>query len=338
MILNTWILGLIVGQLTVFSVFVYGVYNAAQIYLKWDYNSSSEKQYRLEKRTYLVSALMKHALVAHIFLFVLTILALDEIAPMVVGAMCPVGVLASNIYGFPYLYLKIIAVFIYSTWLVFNYVDGQMDNYPLISVKYLLLIIIFPTIAFETVMLFLFAVNLNPQIITSCCGSVFNETNSGVPGLMSSVPSQLILLLLFAVVIAIVIRSFFTKDHIQQKKIRGFSESALWIVFYILAISAVISFISVYVYEMPTHKCPFCLLQQEYNYIGYPLYFFLFLATAAGINKGALEWVKINESVSRTIVGIQAKLGNIALYSMIGFLLFGFSPFFIYYAKTGRLI
>jgi len=39
---------------------------------------------------------------------------------------------------------------------------------------------------------------------------------------------------------------------------------------------AILSFISVYFYELPTHHCPFCILQKEYGYVGYPLYLTLF--------------------------------------------------------------
>jgi hypothetical protein len=31
-------------------------------------------------------------------------------------------------------------------------------------------------------------------------------------------------------------------------------------------------FFSTYVYELPTHKCPFCLFQKEYYYVGYILW------------------------------------------------------------------
>jgi hypothetical protein len=41
-------------------------------------------------------------------------------------------------------------------------------------------------------------------------------------------------------------------------------------------------FFGTYIYELPTHHCPFCMLQKEYNYIGYIIYIFLFLGTFYG--------------------------------------------------------
>ena len=156
MILNTWILGLLIGQITIFTVISFSAIHAFRIHLSWNYASSDEGQYRLENKTYLVAALMKFVMFVHLFLFALTALALDEIAPLIIGAMCPVGVLASNDFGFPFLYLKIALVFIFSTWLMLNHIDNKMDNYPLVRLKYLYLVLFYPLIIIETVLFFLF--------------------------------------------------------------------------------------------------------------------------------------------------------------------------------------
>ena len=39
-----------------------------------------------------------------------------------------------------------------------------------------------------------------------------------------------------------------------------------------VSVAALISFISLYFYELPTHHCPFCILQREYHYVGYLIY------------------------------------------------------------------
>jgi hypothetical protein len=70
---------------------------------------------------------------------------------------------------------------------------------------------------------------------------------------------------------------------------------------------------------MPTHHCPFCLLQKEYHYIGYPLYLSLFTAGITGIGVGVLERVKGAASLTSVIPPIQKKL---CLFSMIGYAIF----------------
>ena len=44
-----------------------------------------------------------------------------------------------------------------------------------------------------------------------------------------------------------------------------------------------VSFLSLYIYELPTHHCPFDVLQLQYRAIGYPLYVSLFAAVVFGL-------------------------------------------------------
>ena len=54
------------------------------------------------------------------------------------------------------------------------------------------------------------------------------------------------------------------------------------------AIASIISFISPYFYALPTHHCPFCILQRDNGYIGYPLYISLLGGTLSGMGTGVL--------------------------------------------------
>src|SRR5574344_2708920 len=57
---------------------------------------------------------------------------------------------------------------------------------------------------------------------------------------------------------------------------RGRSSGALLALFsavaFVAAMSGVLSFLSLYIYEHPHHHCPFCILKPEYDYRGYALY------------------------------------------------------------------
>ena len=87
----------------------------------------------------------------------------------------------------------------------------------------------------------------------------------------------------------------------------------------ILILVLIFSFISLYIYELPTHACPFCLLQKEYHYIGYPLYLTLFGGAITGIGIGVLMPFKKIKSLSAALPGIQKKL---ALASILFFFVF----------------
>ena len=61
------------------------------------------------------------------------------------------------------------------------------------------------------------------------------------------------------------------------------------ILFLMVSYYAVVYFFGTYVYELPTHQCPFCMLQSEYHYVGYLIWVSLLLGTFFGINSSILK-------------------------------------------------
>lgn len=66
----------------------------------------------------------------------------------------------------------------------------------------------------------------------------------------------------------------------SQKVIVRYIHSLAAAVFLFVALSGIVSFVSIYIYELPTHNCPFDILQSGYWFIGYPLYLTLFCLPA----------------------------------------------------------
>jgi len=339
MILHPWVLGLIIGHSALLLVFSLGLINAWQIFRGWDYNSTEEKQFLLEKKTYLVSTVVNFAMLTQILMLFLLEVAADELANVLPGAMCAVGTLSSNSYGFPLLNLKILSFFVYFIWLVINYLDNQIETYPLVRKKYLGLILIYPLAVVETILLVMFAINLDPSVITSCCGSVYNEGAEGLGGSLAGASAGFILPLFFSIVTLQLLNRFvFRRWSTVDKWFGNLLEFPLWIAFFISAIVMTISFISIYVYEMLSHKCPFCFMGAEYYYYGVPLYFCLFVATATGMTGGLLGYIR-QPSILKEKAGIlRKKMEFVSLWGMLAFVVIGFLPFVAYYMKTGRLI
>ncbi len=88
---------------------------------------------------------------------------------------------------------------------------------------------------------------------------------------------------------------------------------------FLISIASFISFISIYFYELPTHHCPFCILQKEYGYIGYFLYLLLLLGGLTGMGVGLLMPFRQTPSLKETLPAIQKHL---ALTSVICYLCF----------------
>jgi len=75
-----------------------------------------------------------------------------------------------------------------------------------------------------------------------------------------------------------------------------------------VSVAALIAFISLYFYELPTHHCPFCILQREYHYVGYLIYTTLLGGGIAGAGAWALMSFRSVPSLKTVVPRIQARL------------------------------
>jgi hypothetical protein len=238
-------------------------------------------------------------------------------AVMFVGAMCAVGTLNANAWGFPMLYAQIAVFFLAATWLTLNYVDNLAPDYPLVRVKYALLLLLLPALAAAFALQLKYFLNLRADVITSCCGSLFSEQGPTLASEASSMEAKPAILLFYSTLGAAV---FANGLHAGLRRRWSGALAALSSAgAFITAIIGILSFVSLYVYEHPHHHCPFCLLKPEYGYQGYLLYVPLFVSTAAGLGAGILQPFARVGSLQRLIPQASSRLAAVAA---LGFALF----------------
>ena len=315
MILNPAIIALITSSLLITAYAVYASVIGFQILDRWDIKSNRQGQLVLERKTYLISTLLAYLFGLSLFSLFLFIYTADHVHNLFVGAMCAAGSLNVNQYGYPALVIKIVNFFLCGIWLIINFADNKGLDYPLIRIKYKLLIVITTLLALETFLVINYFMALKPNVITSCCGTLFStDAESIAAGLASlpSVPAKV----LFYLSVVLTLRSGI-HFLVTGKAARVFAYFSTWL--FVFSFVAVISFISLYFYELPTHHCPFDLLQWEYDYIGYPLYLFLFSAGITGAGAGVIDRFKDASSLKSVIPGLQKRL---CLFSMIGYTVF----------------
>jgi MYXO-CTERM domain-containing protein len=258
---------------------------AWQILRYWDIHSGSELQLRLERRTYLMSTLLSFVFITQLFALLLFVFNADKMAVMFVGAMCAVGTLNANEYGFPALFAQIVVFFLAAAWLVVNHADTRAFDYPLVRVKYLLLLGILPFVALTFALQLQYFLNLKADVITSCCGSLFSGEAKTLSGDAAALPPLQAMMLSYGALALVVAAALF---HVRRQR-GGYLVAGLSGLAFVAAMAGIVSFVSLYVYEHPHHHCPFCLLKPEYDLQGYWLYLPLFIATAAGLGVGALQ-------------------------------------------------
>ncbi len=315
MILHPSVLALLLIALLVSAMGLYAGYYGMRILARWDPASGSEGQLELERRTYLISTIMSYILSLELMSLFLFIYTADDIHTLFTGAMCAAGTLAVNSFGYPALLIKIVNFLLAGVWLIVNYADNRGYDYPLIRIKYELLNLVVPLLVLEGVLLFAYFAVVKPDIITSCCGSLFSHESTSFSGDLASLPHLPMQVAFFSGMAVTAVSGLFF--CVRSRFGYFFSFSAT--VTFLLAAASIISFICLYFYELPTHHCPFCLLQKEYGYIGYILYATLFGGAVAGIGTGVLMPFREVGSLTRVIPAIQHRL---ALITLLCYLLF----------------
>lgn len=303
------ILALVLSSLIICGMVTYAAFYGVRILRGWDPESGSEGQLALERRTYLVATLLSYGLAFQTMSLFLYIYTADSIHPLFTGAMCAAGSLSVNSYGYPVLILKTANCILAGVWLLINGVDTRGYDYPLIRPKYALLLLLAVTIILEALLQYVYFSGLRADVITSCCGSLFSGANRGIAAEISGIPAIPAMLMFTASILLCMALGF--RFLLSAKGAYLFSGTS--IIFFIVALASLVSFISPYFYELPTHHCPFCILQKEYGYVGYLLYACLLGGVITGTGVGALAPFRERASLSHLVPVIQGRLARITL-------------------------
>jgi len=308
MILHPAILSVLAGSILIGVMVLYAALYGVRILWQWDIKSGSERQLLLERRTYFVATIVNYFLVIQIASLFLLIYTADAIHTLFAGTMCAVGTFDVNRFGFPAVLIKLVTSILAGLWLILNHADNKGSDYPLIRIKYGLLIFIAPCIVAENIVLWNFFSGLHPDIITSCCGSLFSPGGKSVTSEIAGAPVIPALTVFFSALaltlgsgVVFILRS---AGGILFS-IASFSTGAI-------SVGAIISALSVYIYELPSHHCPFCILQPEYHCIGYLLYGAILVGSICGAGVGILMPFRKTPSIKNTLPAFQSRLAMVS--------------------------
>ncbi|WP_420266617.1 hypothetical protein [Candidatus Magnetominusculus dajiuhuensis] len=326
MIFHTGVLALVVGSLIVLIMTLFSVAIALRIIIGWDITKSTSKQLILERQTYLVTTIMKYVMgfqILSLFLFVYTA---DDIHKLFVGAMCATGSLNANPIGWSVLFAKIVIFFLCAMWLAINRVDELGEDYPLVRFKYKYLIALAPVIALEAYWQLDYFLGLRANVITSCCSSLFSDEGVTVASSLASLPVGPSMYVFYgAGAVEIVLLFLLMKRPGSSPGLRYIS-GAWSLIFFIVSVASIISFVSIYYYETPVHHCPFDLLQKQYMFIGYPLYGSLFGGILFSMAAAVTEPFKKIDSIRTEIHNAQRRWTKISILLIIVFIIIATWP------------
>lgn len=327
MIQHPGILALLLASGLVSLLLLAAGWQGLRILRGWNLQSGSETQLDLERRTYLVSTLVANALVIQILSLFLFIFTADGLHTQFVGAMCAAGSLAANGFGYPTLLVKVGTCLAAGVWLILHRADTEGYDYPLIRAKYGLLLALVPLVLLETWLQAQYLTGLKADVMTSCCGSLFGQGRQGFAAELAGLPPKVMQPLFWITLAALLAAGAFL---LRTRRGAGIF-SALSLGFLLVAVASLVSFFCLYIYELPTHHCPFCLLQREYGFVGYPLYGALLGGAIAGLGVGVLAPFRGRKSLAESLPRLQARLAwsaciLAALFTLIVALWMALSP------------
>ena len=283
----------------------------------WDRDATTPKQYQLEKNAYLVGIVVKYIFSLKVPLFLFFIYTCDLLSGIITGAMCAAGVVNSVDYGLFLLLFKLLNLYLFGFWLLMHSKDTALPTQPYVRLKSFLFCGAFFVLVAEIALEIAFFTSLNISKIVSCCGTLFSASSDSSLAFLFLLDEHVILSLFYASFVLMGV-AFFLKNG----AVYLFSN----LLFLLFGIVSLILFFSTYVYELPTHHCPFCLLQGEYYGVGYGMYVSLFLGTFYGTG-----------GIVMAVVGAEpyAKPMRISLFfNTLYLLLTGAYPL-VYFLKNG---
>ena len=329
MILHPGILALILGSSVTLLLILLACRLAVCTLRYWDPLSSSQAQLQLERQGELFSALVRCALIfeiAALFLFLFTV---DDLHPLFTGAMCATGVLNLDPSGWWTLAGRCLVCFGAAFWLALDNLDRRSEDSPLVRPKSWLLLALAPLMAGVFGLQLRFFLQLHPEVITSCCGAFFDR-GSGLAAELAALPVRPAMLAFYLVLISC---TLLVGACLRWRSawLRGLLSLGTFVLLPV-ALAAIVSFISLYIYQLPTHHCPFDILQGHYHYVGYALYAGLAGAIFFGILPGVSLLLRRTVPVEEVLVPAERRWLLLAGTSLLLFAALAswpvvFSPF-----------
>ncbi len=243
---------------------------ALKIVWKWDMNATTPQQYALERQSFLAATLVKYIFALKLPLFFFFIFTLDSLSDILHGAMCAAGVVDAVDVGSPLLVLKLFDLYLFGFWLLLHAHDMRHMNQPYTKTKFWLFVFAFVMLVIEVGLEFDFFFSLDPAKTVDCCGVIFSSSrDSWISSLLHL--KHTVLVGAFYLDLALLFIAYIRKNA---------TLFGIFGVFFVpIALFSLVAFFGTYIYELPTHHCPFCMLQSDYRFIGYLLYALLFTGT-----------------------------------------------------------
>lgn len=279
-LLNSEVIVYLLSEIVLYVLLLIAAIATLGILRGWNFDHFTDKQFALENRSYLVMSIIFFVLGLKMLLLPYFAYTIDTLSFLVPGAMCAAGVIDANHYGDPLLMIKIIILFLSGLWIRINRMDLDEKYYPYMKFKSWFYLLIFILLSIELTLDILYFTHIETTNPVSCCSVIFGALGGNILPFGLDIKKLLLLFYLLYILLVLMLLS-------QHYLIRV----VVSVCFALVAYYSIVYFFGTYIYELPTHRCPFCMLQKEYYYVGYLVWGLLFLGTFLAIESAVIEGV-----------------------------------------------
>jgi hypothetical protein len=289
-----WLLALLLPELVAAALAVLALDVALRVLALGDRPRTSEMAIAIERRAELVATLFGAASAATLVALAIEVVGADRLRASVRGAMCAWGVLDEGPWGLRSLALGALTALACTAWLALHRIDLVLRAPELTRAKFVAVVAIAPLVVADLGAGLAYALGLDFRVVASCCSTGLEGARDAVMGAGGGARTAAFAAFMAAgaasVVLALLAR------RARSTRLSGVAALASATAA-IAAAPAILGFVAPYAYESPVHLCPFCLLDADGGYLGWPLYAALFAAVAAGLaaGVGALAVPRVSE-------------------------------------------
>jgi hypothetical protein len=276
-LLEPWVLLRLAAGLVALVLFGRAAHTSQKVLRHFDVRRATEGQLALEKQIDLAATFSRVAAVAQALGLVLTAGAADRLSHGVRGAMCAYGVFGAHPSGFRALGATAIVALAAAIVTQLYAFDARVRSLDLARPIALVTCAMAPLAAIDFMLTAEFFLGIDLSVVASCCSV---QLDAVMPGGEPHANGPRVLLTAIAIIGALASITVALFAARSPKRPRVIAAGIVSLLTLPAALAASVLEVAPHAFEVPTHRCPFCLLKTDVLGMGYPLFGALFLAVA----------------------------------------------------------
>ncbi len=248
--------------------------------------AGQEERFELEKEFYLASTVVVIILAIRLFAIPLYFWTMQDLVPMIPGAMCLWGVFnAQPALCWSSLFLKLFLPIVFLGWIIVYEVNNECKHNPLMMKLMVLFLALLPLLLLDSVIDLSTFLSLSP-VRVACCSNAIDVWPRAIPSMVAGLEGQYVVLILFYLVgVSLLLAGYFSNKPLSH--VTRYLTLAMCAV----TVVATIEVFTPFILHTPLHFCPFCLFFQN------PVS--ILFAASIWVSISSPWWVGIVDFISR---------------------------------------